>query len=129
MRVISSLLLLLLSHTLWAANLVLIADSAKVEANSTVVARLKAEALSAQKKKTGKTAPLNAEYAEALEMSLSDLRVALPKVVAEIAKARAADVVLEPEMAKKFGLTGVDITAELTKAIDLRSAKIRFLAP
>jgi Skp family chaperone for outer membrane proteins len=112
-----------------AGNLVLITDSAKVEANSSVVARLRAEALSAQKKKTGKAAPLNGEYAEALEMSLSDLRVALPEVIAAIAKAKAADVVLEPEVAKKFALTGVDITAEVTKAIDARSAKIRFLAP
>ena len=115
-----------LSH---AANLVLIADSANIEARSTVVARLKTEALAAQQKKTNKAGPLNAEYAEALELSLSDLRVALPEVIAGIAKLKGADVVLEPSIAKKFALVGVDISAEVAQALDIRAAKSRFLAP
>ena len=115
-----------LSH---AANLVLIADSANIEARSAVVARLKTEALAAQQKKTNNAGPLNAEYAEALELSLSDLRVALPEVIEGIAKSKGADVVLEPSIAKKFALVGVDVSAEVAQALDIRSAKSRFLAP
>ena len=69
-----------------AENLVLIAESAKIETLSKVVTRLKTEALAAQLKKTNKAGPLNPEYAEALELSLSDLRVALPQVIESIAK-------------------------------------------
>lgn len=124
--VISACLLASLSH---AANLILIADSANIEARSTVVARLKAEALAAQQKKTNIAGPLNAEYAEALELSLSDLRIALPQVIEDIAKSKGADVVLEPSIATKLALVGVDISAEVVQALDIRSAKIRFLAP
>jgi Skp family chaperone for outer membrane proteins len=112
-----------------AENLVLIADSARVEATSTVVARLKVEAQSAQQKQTGKPGALNATYTEALESSLSDLRAALPLVIESYAKAKRADVVLEPAVAKQFGLTGIDITLEITKALDIRLAKLKFLAP
>ena len=124
--VISACLLASLSH---AANLILIADSVNIEARSTVVARLKAEALAAQQKKTNAVGPLNAEYAEALELSLSDLRIALPQVIEDIAKSKGADVVLEPSIATKLALVGVDISAEVVQALDIRSAKIRFLAP
>lgn len=124
--VISACLVASLSH---AANLILIADSANIEARSTVVARLKAEALAAQQKKTNIAGPLNAEYAEALELSLSDLRIALPEVIEGIAKAKGADVVLEPSIAAKLALAGVDISAEVVQALDIRSAKMRFLAP
>lgn len=123
---ISACCLASLSH---AANLVLIADSANIEARSAVVARLKTEALAAQLKKTNKAEPLNAEYGEALELSLSDLRVALPEVIADLAKLKGADVVLEPAIAKKFALVGVDISAEVAQALDIRAAKSRFLAP
>ena len=124
--VLSACLLASLSH---AANLILIADSVNIEARSTVVARLKAEALAAQQKKTNAVGPLNAEYAEALELSLSDLRIALPQVIEDIAKSKGADVVLEPSIATKLALVGVDISAEVVQALDIRSAKIRFLAP
>ncbi len=119
----------LLGSLCHAANLVLIADSANIEARSTVVARLKAEASAAQLKKTNKAGPLNAEYTEALELSLSDLRVALPEVIEGIAKAKGADVVLEPSIAKKFALVGVDVSAEVAQALDIRASKSRFLAP
>lgn len=112
----------------YADQRILIADSAKVEASSVVVARLRAEARASMQKRHGKT-QLDAEHAEALELSLSDLRVALPEVVAEIAKASAADVVLEPAIAKQFGLQGQDITAAVTLALDKRSAKLGFIAP
>lgn len=112
-----------------AAQIVLIADSANIEARSEVVARLRAEATAAQIKKTNTAGPLNSEYAEALELSLSDLRVALPEVIEGIAKLKGADLVLEPSIAKKFALVGVDISAEVAHALDIRSAKTRFLAP
>lgn len=112
-----------------AGNLILIADSANIETLSKVVARLKAEALAAQQKKTNKAGPLNAEYAEALELSLSDLRVALPQVIESIAKTKGADVVIEPAIATKFALVGENISAEVARALDVRSAKLRFLAP
>ena len=124
--VLSACLLASLSH---AANLILIADSVNIEARSTVVARLKAEALAAQQKKTNAVGPLNAEYAEALELSLSDLRIALPEVIEGIAKSKGADIVLEPSIAAKLSLVGVDISAEVVQALDIRSAKMRFLAP
>lgn len=112
-----------------AGNLILIADSANIETLSKVVARLKAEALAAQLKKTKKAAPLNAEYAEALESSLSDLRVALPQVVESIAKLKGADVVVEPDIAVKLALVGENISAEVARALDARSANLKFLAP
>ena len=112
-----------------AGNLILIADSANIETLSKVVARLKTEALAAQQKKTNKAGPLNAEYAEALESSLSDLRVALPQVIENIAKTKGADVVLEPAIAAKFALLGENISAEVARELDARSAKLRFLAP
>lgn len=123
---IAAWLLVAVSH---AGNLILIADSAKIETLSKVVARLKAEALAAQQKKTNKAAPLNAEYAEALEFSLSDLRVALPQVIENIAKAKGADVVIEPDIAVKFALVGENISAEAARALDVRSAKLKFLVP
>ena len=107
---------------------ILIADSAKIEASSSVVARLRAQAQASMQKRHGKT-QLDAEHSEALELSLSDLRVALPEVVAEIAKAKAADVVLEPSVAKQFGLQGIDISVEVQVALDKRSAKLGFIAP
>jgi hypothetical protein len=133
----AALLALLLANVAQAATLVLIADPVKIEATSTVFARLRAQAFAAQLKRTGKAlqaggsknAVLAPEYAEALESSVSDLRVALPELIASIARARKADMVLEPEVAKKFGLVGVDITAEVTKALDVRGAKTVFLAP
>ncbi len=112
-----------------AGNLILIADSAKIETLSKVVARLKAEALAAQLKKTNKAEKLNAEYAEALESSLSELRVELPQVIAGIAKSKGADVVIEPEIAVKFALTGENISAQVARALDVRGAKLKFLAP
>ena len=112
-----------------AENMILIADSAKIETLSKVVARLKSEALAAQQKKTNKAAPLNAEYAEALEFSLSDLRAALPQVIESIAKAKGADVVIEPDIAVKYALVGENISAEAARALDVRSAKLKFLAP
>ena len=48
---------------------------------------------------------------------------------AGIAKLKGADVVLEPSIAKKFALVGVDISAEVAQALDIRAAKSRFLAP
>ena len=113
----------------YAGNLVLIADSAKIETLSKVVARLKTEALTAQLKKTNKAAPLNSEYAEALESSLSDLRVALPQVIESIAKTKGADAVIEPAIAQKFALLGEDISVEVARVLDTRSAKLKFLAP
>ena len=112
-----------------AGNLILIADSANIETLSKVVARLKTEALAAQQKKTNKAGLLNAEYAEALELSLSDLRVALPQVIESIAKTKGADVVIEPAIAAKFALVGENISAEVARMLDIRSAKLRFLAP
>ncbi len=112
-----------------AGNLILIAESAKIETLSKVATRLKTEALAAQLKKTNKAAPLSTEYAEALESSLSDLRVALPQVIESIAKARGADVVIEPDVAVKFALVGENISAEAARALDVRSAKLKFLAP
>ena len=119
---------LLLAQPGQADQRILIADSAKIEASSTVVARLRAEAAASMQKRHGKT-QLDAEHSEALELSLSDLRVALPEVVAEIAKAKAADVVLEPAIAKQFGLQGLDISDEVKVALDKRSAKLGFIAP
>ncbi len=112
-----------------AENLVLIAETAKIETLSKVVARLRAEALAAQLKKTNKAGQLSPEYAEALESSLSDLRVALPQVIESIAKTKGADVVIEPEIALKFALVGENISAEVARALDVRSAKLKFLAP
>ena len=112
-----------------AGNLVLIADSAKIETLSKVVARLKVEAAAAQQKKTNKAGPLSAEYSEALELCLSDLRVAMPQVIESIAKTKGADVVLEPAIAAKFALAGENISAEVARELDVRSAKLRFLAP
>ena len=113
----------------YAGNLVLIADSANIESLSKVVARLKTEALAAQQKKTNKGEPLSPEYAEALELSLSDLRVALPQVVENIAKSKGADVVIEPAVVAKFALSGENISAEVARELDLRSANLKFLAP
>ena len=127
--VLSAIAACLLVSVCQAGNLILIADSAKIETLSKVVARLKAAALAAQQKKTSKPAPLNAEYAEALESSLSDLRVALPQVLESIAKAKGADVVIEPDIALKFALVGENISAEAARALDVRSAKLTFLAP
>lgn len=126
---VSAIAAYLLVSVCQAGNLILIADSAKIETLSKVVARLKAEALAAQQQKTNKAAPLNAKYAEALESSLSDLRVALPQVVESIAKAKGAEVVIEPDIAVKFALVGENISAEVARALDVRSAKLKFLAP
>lgn len=112
-----------------AGNLVLIADSARIETLSVVVARLKTEALAAQQKKTNKAGPLTGEYAEALELCLSDVRVAIPQVIESIAKVKGADAVIEPAMAVKFALAGEDISAEVALQLDVRSAKLKFLAP
>ena len=119
---------LLIAPLAQAEQRILIADSAKIEASSAVVARLRAQAQSSMQKRHGKT-QLDAEHSEALELSLSDLRAALPEVVAQIAKAKAADVVLEPAIAKQFGLQGIDISEEVKIALDKRSEKLGFIAP
>lgn len=121
---------LLLSTSSLAATAVLLVDSMQVERQSKVVSRLRADAIAAQQKATGTSADkLNPAYAEALEMSLSELRSALGEVVAEKAKARKADIVIEPEVAKRLGVGGVDLTAEIAAALDARFANLSFVAP
>jgi predicted Zn-dependent protease len=111
-----------------AAEIVLL-DSAVAERSSKVYARLKQEAAAAQQKRTGKSAPLNAEFAEALEMAISNWRAALPEASAEVARAQKADLVLEVEVAKRYGLSGADVTAQIQAVLDQKFAGEKFVAP
>jgi hypothetical protein len=111
------------------ANSVLIVDPTLVEAKSAVVARVTAQAGAMQLKKTGKAAPLNAQYAEALEATLSDFRAGLPKAVAELAVARKADIVVEASVAKLRGIVAPDISADVAAALDKKLIKLAFIAP
>jgi hypothetical protein len=108
---------------------IMIVDVAKAEAQSQVLARLAKEAASAQQKKTGKAAPLNPQFQEALDLSQSDWRQAVDKVVATLAQAKKVDVVIDASVAKKQKLTGLDATAELVKSLDQQFAKAKFIAP
>lgn len=111
------------------ASVIILVDSAKAEAQSAVFARLKSEAAAAQQKSTGKAAPLNAQFQEALEQSLSEWRSALQDAVAGVAIAINADIAIEPSIAKLKGLQGTDRTAEVVKALDAQFAKLKFAAP
>jgi len=111
------------------SSAIILVDSAKAEAQSMVFARLKTEAAAAQLKNTGKAAPLNAQYQEALELSLSDWRSALPDAVAQIAIATKADIAIEPSIAKLKGLRGTDRTADVVKRLDLQFSKAKFISP
>lgn len=111
------------------ASVIILVDSVKAEAQSVVFARLKTEAAAAQLKKTGKAAPLNAQFQEALEASLSEWRSALPEAVAQVAVANKADVAIEPSVAKLKGLQGTDLTAQVVKALDAQFAKLKFVSP
>jgi hypothetical protein len=123
-----SVVLMLMASAAQASAIILV-DSAKAEEQSAVFARLKAEAAAAQLKKTGKPAPLNAGYQEALESSLSEWRSALPDAVAQVAIANKADVAIEPSTAKLKGLQGTDLTALVVKALDVQFAKLKFVSP
>lgn len=130
LRTAAALVALLISSSCVAATEVLLVDSVKVERQSKVVSRLQTEAITAQRKATGNNSEkLNSAYAEALEMSLSELRSALIEVVAEKAKLRKADLVIEPEVAKRLGITGADMTDDIVAALDTRFANLRFVAP
>jgi hypothetical protein len=121
--------LLILSANTAQASVIILVDSAKAEVQSAVFARLKAEAAAAQLKKTGKAAPLNAQFQEALEGSLSEWRSALSEAVAQVAVANKADVAIEPSVAKLKGLQGTDLTAQVVKALDAQFAKLKFVSP
>ena len=121
---------LLMSTSCIAATEVLLVDSLQVERQSKVVGRLQAAAIAAQQKATGTNSDkLSPAYAEALEMSLSELRSALIEVVAEKALLRKADLVIEPSVAKRLGIVGADLTADIAVALDVRFAKLRFIVP
>lgn len=120
---------LVLCANIAQASAIILVDSIKAEAQSVVFARLKAEAAAAQLKRTGKAAPLNAQYQEALESSLSEWRGALPDAVAQVAIASKADVAIEPSTAKLKGLQGTDLTAQVVKALDVQFAKLKFVSP
>jgi len=127
-KIVVALALIFFINIAQASNIILV-DSAKAEAQSAVFNRLKIEAAAAQLKKTGKAAPLNAQYQEALELSLSDWRSALPDAVAQIAIATKADVAIEPSIAKLNGLQGTDRTADVVKALDVQFSKLKFISP
>jgi predicted Zn-dependent protease len=121
--------LTLLTTSAANASVILLIDSAKAEAQSVVFARLKSEAGAAQQKQTGKAAPLNVQFQEALEQSLSEWRSALEDAVAKVAIANKADIAIEPSTAKLKGLQGTDRTADVVKVLDLQFAKLKFAAP
>ncbi len=121
--------LTLLTASAANASVILLVDSAKAEAQSVVFARLKSEAAATQQKQTGKAAPLNAQFQEALEQSLSEWRSALEDAVAKVAIANTADIVIEPSTAKLKGLQGTDRTADVVIVLDLQFAKLKFAAP
>jgi uncharacterized membrane protein len=123
------LLGLALTNAASAATSILLADIGKIEASSQTFARLKTQAMSAQTKKLGSKPALTPVYEEALQQSLSEVRVSLPQVIAKLAQSKRADLVLEPTLAKKFALTGVDITSEVTQALDAQTAQLKFLPP
>ena len=123
------LALLMLSANIAQASAIVLVDGAKAELQSAVFTRLKAEAAAAQLKKTGKTAPLNTQYQEALEQALSEWRSALPDAVARVAIASKADVAIEPSTAKLKGLQGTDVTAQVVKALDAQFANLKFVSP
>jgi hypothetical protein len=124
----SVIALMFFAHSALASSIMLI-DSQAAERQSRVIARLKAEALALQKARGVKSETLNPQFAEALDLSISDWRSALPEVVASIAKQAKADIALEPAIAKAEKLTGVDRTAEVVKALDARFAKLALIAP
>jgi Flp pilus assembly protein TadB len=128
MRALMGLTLILSVASASAAS-ILLADTAKVEASSAVVQRMRAQALAVQQRKIPAAKTLNDEFSEALELSLSDIRAGIPIAIASIAKAQKADVVLEPAIAKKLGLAGTDISAQVQQRIDQQFAKSVFIAP
>ncbi len=111
------------------ASAIGVVDLEKLEASSVSVARLKQLANSAQQKKLGKVLPLNAEYSEALEASLSEFRLQTPIVIADLARAKKLDVVLDVKIAKHKKLLGVDLTSEVLSIIDQKTKTIQWVAP
>jgi hypothetical protein len=125
-------LLILLSTFLsfhLAASTIGVVDVNRLETASTSVARLKQLAAAAQQKKLGKVAPLNAEYSEALEAALSEFRRQTPIVIAQLARAKKLDVVLDAAIAKQKKLTGIDLTNEALQIIDQKTKAIQWIAP
>lgn len=119
------------------ANVILLADQNKIEATSVVIKRIQQEAMAAQKAKLGSSstasgagsAALNPQYADALDMSLSRYRAAIPAAIAEIAKAAKADVVVDANAARQLKLSGRDISVEVSKKLDLSLKNLKFIAP
>jgi hypothetical protein len=115
--------------TISVAQMILLADTQGIESSSKVMQRIRQEALQAQKKKIPTAAQLSPEYADALELSLSDIRAAMPALIATLAKAQKADAVLEPAIAKQHGLSGKDVSLQISQQIDAQFAKSKFMPP
>lgn len=107
-----------------ARTVILLVDSARVERELKVLERLSEAHRAALKK-----AP-NAQQREGLDLALelqrSEVLGALSEVVTEIAKARTADLVIEPSVARRLELGKLaDVTPEVIAALDTRYADLK----
>jgi hypothetical protein len=107
-----------------ASTVILLVDSARVERELKVLERLSETHRAALKK-----AP-NAQQREGLDLALelqrSEVLGALSEVVTEIAMARAADLVIEPSVARRLELGKLaDVTPEVIAALDTRYADLK----
>jgi hypothetical protein len=107
----------------------LIVDSQKAEAQSKVMARLLREAHLAQKASGQASNTLDAKHQEALELSQSAWRQAMKEAAAQVAKAKKADVVIEPAVAQRYKITAPDATAAVVLWLDQRFASAKFIKP
>lgn len=104
-------------------RLVLAVDSARVESDTATLKRLREQA--------AKHPELSTEaVTEGIELGLSEILTALPEVVAELARARKADLVVQlgawPETA---GEPPEDITEAVITRLDERLRKLSFSPP
>jgi hypothetical protein len=127
-KLLAAFAMFFLMQSAYAAT-VLLVDTVKVENESRVMQRIRTQALAAQQRKTPGAKALNGAYLDALDQSLSDIRAAIPRVIASVAKTSKADVVLEPGVAKKMGLTGVDVSSQIIQKIDAQFTRAEFISP
>lgn len=98
-------------------------DSQRIEAESVVLKRVRAEAKAQQ----GKLSPQEIEAG--LENALSEVLTLLPDAVREVAEARKIDLVIEASAAKRERVSATDLTAEVLKRIDQQLATLKFAVP
>jgi Skp family chaperone for outer membrane proteins len=89
-------------------------DSARVEQESKVMQRIRAEAKAQQGK-------VKAELLEqSVEIALSELLTALPEECERLAEAQKLDLIVTSDAAQREKLSVTDLTPELTERLDAR---------